>query len=280
MQVLAKDTGSKSYKAHKYSLDHAERPYIDYSEDTIIWERTAETRIQNTYVPLERKSIDLAKRSDQLLTYFLDGSRRVYKVDDHSYTMSVGRTVIYPIIAGQVGVGCCKRINKVVLPECFKREIVISVPDIANADGKAGFFEAMLIKLNQIPILKQMNTQIAKIIPYKTNTNASEKFEDRGTACIQDRMIQCEKDMVAELVKKGMLNQRNYLIKDGSLEYRPTKDIWNDERKSKIFKNNYNYVLGVSKNFNPEICKDINGKSNPGFIAELPLYHRTPVACY
>ena len=250
MQVLAKDTGSKSYKAHKYSLDHAERPYIDYSEDTIIWERTAETRIQNTYVPLERKSIDLAKRSDQLLTYFLDGSRRVYKVDDHSYTMSVGRTVI----------------------ECFKREIVISVPDIANADGKAGFFEAMLIKLNQIPILKQMNTQIAKIIPYKTNTNASEKFEDRGTACIQDRMIQCEKDMVAELVKKGMLNQRNYLIKDGSLEYRPTKDIWNDERKSKIFKNNYNYVLGVSKNFNPEICKDINGKSNPGFIAELPLY--------
>lgn len=47
-----------------------------------------------------------------------------------------------------------------------------------------------------------MNTQIAKIIPYKTNTNASEKFEDRGTACIQDRMIQCEKDMVAELVKK------------------------------------------------------------------------------
>lgn len=280
MQVLANDTGSKSYKAHKYSLDHAERPYIDYSEDTIIWERTAETRIQNTYVPLERKSIDLAKRSDQLLTYFLDGSRRVYKVDDHSYTMSGGRTVIYPIIAGQVGVGCCKRINKVVLPECFKREIVISVPDIANADGKAGFFEAMLIKLNQIPILKQMNTQIAKIIPYKTNTNASEKFEDRGTACIQDRMIQCEKDMVAELVKKGMLNQRNYLIKDGSLEYRPTKDIWNDERKSKIFKNNYNYVLGVSKNFNPEICKDINGKSNPGFIAELPLYHRTPVACY
>ena len=25
---------------------------------------------------------------------------------------------------------------------------------------------------------------------------------------------------------------------------------------------------------------DINGKPNPGFIAELPLYHRTPVACY
>jgi hypothetical protein len=39
-------------------------------------------------------------------------------------------------------------------------------------------------------------------------------------------------------------------------------------------------VLGASKQFNPEVCKDINGKSNPGFIAGLPLYHRTPVACF
>ena len=43
MQVLADETGGKSYKAHKYGLDHAERPFIDYSEDTIIWEKTAET---------------------------------------------------------------------------------------------------------------------------------------------------------------------------------------------------------------------------------------------
>ena len=47
-----------------------------------------------------------------------------------------------------------------------------------------------------------------------------------------------------------------------------------------MFKNNYSWVLGASKNFNPEICLDINGKPNPGFIADLPLYHRTPVACF
>ena len=39
-------------------------------------------------------------------------------------------------------------------------------------------------------------------------------------------------------------------------------------------------MIGASKNFNPEVCEDINGKPNPGFIAELPLYHRTPVAEY
>lgn len=30
MQVLANETGGKSYKAHKYGLDHADRPYLDY----------------------------------------------------------------------------------------------------------------------------------------------------------------------------------------------------------------------------------------------------------
>ena len=38
--------------------------------------------------------------------------------------------------------------------------------------------------------------------------------------------------------------------------------------------------MGLSKNFNPEVCLDINGKPNPAFIADLPLYCRTPVTCY
>ena len=217
-------------------------------------------------------------RSEQYLAYFLDGSRRVYKVDDHAYTTG-GRSVIYPIVAGQIGVGCCKRENKAVIPECFMREIVISVPNIADADGRPGFFKAMAIKLSELPVLQRMGIEIKSIIPYSTSVNP-EKFEDRGTAKIQDEMICCEKEMVAELVKKKMLDSEHYLVKDGSLEYRPTKDIISDKRKNMIFKNNYNYVIGVSKNFNPEICCDISGKPNPGYIAELPLYHRTPVACY
>lgn len=279
MQVLANVTGGKSYNAHKYGLDHVERPFIDYTEDEIIWERPAETRSCRSYVPLEKKSVELAERGEQFLTYFLDGSRRVYKVDDHSYTVAGGRNVIYPIIAGQIGIGCCKRVNRIMQPELFKREIVLSVPDIANADGKPGFFDGMAIKLNQLPVLQRMGIEIKSIIPYSTS-KSEEKYEDKGTACIQDRMVQCEKDMVAELVKKGMLNQRNYLVKDGTLEYRPTKDILKDKRKIQTFKNNYNWVIGVSKNFNPEVCRDNNGKPNPGYIADLKLYHRTPVACY
>ncbi len=158
MSILAEVTGGKSYKAHKYGLDHADRPFIDYGEDSIIWKKTAETNKSNRkYVPLGDLSIKLSTREEQLLSYFLDGSRRVFKVDNIAYTKSGGRSVIYPVVAGQIGVRCCKRENKHMFPMKFKGEFVLSIPDI-----------------------------------------------------------------------------------------------------------------GVSKNFNPEVCVDINGKPNPGFIADLP----------
>jgi len=86
MTVLAKETGGKSYKAHKYGLDHVERPFIDYGDDSIIWKKTAETTPHRKYVSLEALSKKLAARNEQLLTYFLDGSRRVFKVDDIAIT--------------------------------------------------------------------------------------------------------------------------------------------------------------------------------------------------
>ena len=212
MAILAEVTGGKSYKAHKYGLDHADRPFIDYGEDSIIWKKTAETDKSNRkYVPLEVLSKTLSAREEQRLTYFLDGSRRVFKVDDIAYTKSGGRSAIYPVVAGQIGVGCCKRENKRLIPEKFKREFVLSIPDIANADGKAGFFPATARKLNESPELKRLGIEFATIIPYRTAKNAEKKFEDLGTACIQDRMSQREKELVAELVREGKLNQDNYL---------------------------------------------------------------------
>ena len=280
MDILEDVTGGKSYKAHKYGLDHAERPSIDYGENDNIWKKTAETTRHKTYIDLSDLCKKLAMRDGQIFAYFLDGSRRVFKVDDIAYSQSGGRSVIYPVIAGQIGVGCCCRVNKRIAPEKFKREIVLSMPDIANADGKSGFFPATAKKLNDSDELKRLGVEFSTILPYKTAKNIDKKFEDRATACVQDRMIEREKELVAELVREGKLSQDSYLIKDGSLEYRPSNEDRADKKKLQTFKNNYNWVIGASKNFNPEICVDINGNPNPGFIANLPLYARTPVSEY
>lgn len=280
MNILAEVTGGKSYKAHKYGLDHTDRPTVDYGDSEIVWKRRAETTPHKSYIDLSRLCKNLASRNDQILSYFLDGSRRVFKVDDIAYAQSGGRSVIYPVIAGQIGVGCCHRADKKVIPEKFKREYVLSMPDKADADGKPGFWPATAKKLSECDELKRLGIEFSTILPYKTSKSDDKKFEDRATACVQDRMIESEKKLVEELVREGKLNQDNYLVKDGSLEYRPSKQDKADRKRYQTFKNNYNWVIGASKNFNPEVCEDINGKPNPGFIADLPLFHRTPVAEY
>lgn len=271
---LARETSGTSYKAHKYSLDHEERPQLDY-EHYNIWKRNAETQLQKTWIPIPH-----IYQNESLFRYFLDGSRRVFKVDDISYKESGGRSQVYPLVAGQIGVGCCRREDKQLKPDKFKGEVVLSMPDKADADRIKGFFPALAKKLNERHNLRQFGLKFATILPYKTSKDDDSKYLDRGTACIQARMIEREKELVDELVREGKLNQDSYLIKDGSLEYRISDDLRKNEREYLKFKNNYNWVLGVSKSFNPESCKDINGKPNPGFIAELPLYNRTPVACY
>lgn len=85
-----------------------------------------------------KKSINLKQLADQLqevgepslFKYFLDGSRHVFKVDDIAYNKQV-----FPVVAGQIGIGCCKRENKRMQKERFYRELVLALPDKANADG-------------------------------------------------------------------------------------------------------------------------------------------------
>ena len=95
MSILEEAAGGKGYKENKKGLDDAGRRLIDYGEGSIIWKKTAETNKTNRkYVTLEALSKKLSVRDEQLLTYFLDGSRRVFKVDDIAYTKSGGRSVI------------------------------------------------------------------------------------------------------------------------------------------------------------------------------------------
>jgi hypothetical protein len=199
------------------------------------------------------------------------------------FDKSGNRTAIYPIVAGQIGVGCCRREDKRMYCEKLEREIVISMPDIAQSSGKKqGFLTATAQKLNdgtELTRIKKSGWKFSTILPYKS-ANEDKDYNDKGTAQIQTRMMENEQKTVAALVSEKKLNDKNYLVKDGSLEYRPSKELRADPRQYQKFKNNYDYVVGVSKRFNPEVCLDTNGKANPGFIADLPLYSRTPVAYF
>lgn len=275
LDLLEEQTGGKCYTSFQYCFDATENPSIKYDENQdykLEPKRHGETD--------NIKSIkDISGRAKQiegnpLFKYFLDGSRRVYKVDD----IEINRKV-FPIIGGQIGVACCERKN----PSTFKQAIlehnlIISLPSEADKDGRNSeqFFHSIAVKINNLPKVKQFNLNFQKVLSYSSKQlEANEKYEDRGTAKIQDEMIECEKKIVNELAKKHLLNFDSYLLKDGSLQYQKTGV--GDFREMSKFKSNYQSVVGVSKSFNPIL--DGNTK-HASVIAKLPPYHRTPAFYY
>ena len=287
LKLIAKETCGESYQAHKIELeletDTASR--IDNREPIIGNPKLSETKKIKGYLSIAELSKKISQTNSPILTYFLDGSRHIYKIDNISYQHSSSRKMVYPIVAGQVTVGCCRREQKKMFAENFLSEIVLTLPDVANFNDSKGFFPALTKKINDKLNAKKFKFSVSKILEYSIShtDNKAQEFENRAIAKIQEHMYQAEQNMVADLVMHGKLNQRNYLVKDGSLEYRVSTDLLNDKRKLLSFRNNYGYVIGVSKKFNPALWTTgtgANSKPNPGFIAELPLYHRTPVICF
>jgi len=271
---IAQETSGNSFKTFKYCFEKVDVPSVIYDDpNDISFKRYGETGKFKGYKDLEGHSKRISNYPP-LFRYFLDGSRRTYKIDDIAYNNR-----IYPIVAGQIGVGCCERND----PNHFKlkkleKSFVLSLPACADKDGKGNlFFNNLTSKLNNHLSVKSKNISFEKVLSYEDRGD-SDKYENKGIATIQDEMIDKEKKIVVALTKANALNDDSYLIKDGSLEYAAMRT--GDYKDLSIIKSNFRRVVGVSKSFNPERCEDEKGKSNATRIANLPLYHRTAAYMY
>lgn len=278
VSYVAKETQGKPFASFKYCFDTVDMPHVLYEEQ------------ENSYTPLKQyaesvhdpKSRDLKSLAAEcmqrapLFRYFLDGSRKVYKVDDIQYDNKV-----FPVVSGQVSVACCERLldsenNFSTFRHCAEEVYsVLCLPVKANMDGVDNglFFGKLCSKIKAIPDVGT-KANIRKVLYYLTTIQGKETLENKAIAVIQDDMIECEKSIVADLTVKHLLTEDRYLIKDGSIQYKPMKT--GDFRELSKIRNNYRHVIGVSKTFNPNLMKDKKGQSNAGEIARLPLFHRTP----
>lgn len=273
LSFLEAETSGKSFKTHKYCFDKIEIPNLIYDDhQNLTLKKYGETEKITSTRALFEKAQQILQFSKPIFSYFLDGSRRAYKVDDIAYDNRV-----YPIIAGQIGVGCCQRNESGNLIKKFiEHHLVLSIPENASKDRRKNlFFSNLARKINEQDFLKKRGLVFSKILDYADlKLQVGEKYENLGIAKIQDEMIEQEKKIVAFLAQKNLLNENSYLLKDGSLEYKTMKS--GDFKDLSIIKSNYKSVVGVSKSFNPEKCENIRGQSNAKKIAELALYHRTP----
>lgn len=288
MEVIANQTDGISYKSHRFCYDSSPKSGIEYdpTNNAEVWiPKGEDVNPKNANVSVK----DLAKRladETSCFKYFLDGSRHTYKIDDISYEKSV-----YPVIAGQIGVGCCSRENKNLQKEIFERKLVIVLPDKAREDewNFKVHYSALCNSINKNNFLTKIGIKFDEILDYSTTlpTDGS-TFENLGIARVQDSMIQLEKDVVAELVSKNKLRDNAMLIKDGSLQYQKMSKTDRKEGNDlldKKFRDRYTHVIGVSKSFNPTKCytgesKSGNAKSDSQRVARLKPFERTPVNMY
>lgn len=273
IKVLEKETGINCFETFRRCLDHERGSLLEYDNFTHEFMREqGETTRYSGARNIRNIALNWVQRSP-VINLFMDGSRRTYKIID----MPIGSQV-FPVVAAQVGVAACKRIDKHLIPAEHINHIVLAFPDKFDSEGKnakqhRAFLQDLMQKLNA----GQNMVHIDRLLLYPTQAN--ENFEDKAIAKIQDYMIEQEKFLVQELVSKNEINDHSWLIKDGSLEYSKISDK-DDKFAFCRIRNNYKRVIGVSKSFNPELAKLKNNRSAAGLIASLKPFERTPAAMY
>ena len=96
------------------------------------------------YHAIDKEDI-ISRHDDSPLTYFLDGSRHVYKASD-----VIINGVVYPVVAGQIVVGCCKRVDRKMQPaeigEC--RKLILALPKAYDADNYGWIYNSLFTDCN------------------------------------------------------------------------------------------------------------------------------------
>ncbi len=125
---IERATNGHSFDSHRYSLDDIDQSSIVYEDQReIVWKEYGETEKLRKPIYLKREA-DKRAGYPSAFCYFLDGSRRTYRIDD----MAFGKN-IYPIVVRQVGVGYTVRDERLSMHpvSATKPYIIVVLPDKA-----------------------------------------------------------------------------------------------------------------------------------------------------
>jgi len=276
------------YNTRKFSLDETIKDTVSENSDLDInpvndaGKFAEDDCSRQDTVLISEKDIKNIRRP--WFKYFLDGSRHVYKVDD----IAIGDK-IYPVLAGQLVVGCCYREDR----DSFKKakiisKIVVALPKLFYTkrakieDFAKSYCEQMNEKLTkENRFFREHNIKVDKITFYETSVAETDlnKYRNSGIAKIQNEMTDEEQLMVRDLCREKKLGDTAWLIKDGSLQYNPNFSNM-DLAQFNSMRSNYNRVVGVSKSFNPDLLKNFQGKKMAPIIAGLKPFERTKAYVY
>ena len=262
MEDVFEGSKFKCLPYEKRNLD--EDPYSEYGEyDPRIRGRMFENPETHTISTVPTTGVDETVPS--ILTYFMDGSRRVFRFSD--VILPDGR--YYPVLAGQVGVAVLQRGNeRAVTPmrKYVRYEKMLVFPDTINQTDQG----ALRTELAN----RKLQFAVDTYPTGKAGGNQNEDYINIGTKKILDRMHDLELDAVRRMMADRDLRDNAMLVVDGSLQFR--REVLQRNQFSITQLAN---VIGISKSFTPSqpVVGSRGSKHLGTYLQNLEYGQRTPV---
>lgn len=252
------------YHNESLDLDHYyQEPYQDEDDE-----------IKEMGVPFEtdqskkKRSIDLANedRTYSGFSFFMDGSRRTYKIGD---VVLEGKK-IFPVVVAQVRAGCTERDdqNKLHSFGGIRRKNLLLLSDKTNDVDFAEIRQRIL----KTRTAQELNLDVVK---YRFDPAKDNVPVNAAIAKANSIMHDLEIEILCDMVISGKLKPDHMLVVDGPLQF-----IRQDTGKPEFADLFYN-VAGVSKSFDPMLptsSKARRGGAQIGTeLLKLDYGERTPV---
>ena len=252
------------YQNESLDLDHYyQEPYQDENDEIKEMGKPFETDESKKI-----RTLDLANedRTYSGFSYFMDGSRRTYKIGD----MVLEGKKIYPVVVAQVRAGCTERDQQKKLHThgSVQRKNLLLLSDKMNTVD----FQEIRQRILKTQMAKDLHLDI---VSYHFDPVKDSVPVNAAIAKANSMMHDMEIDILGQMVNSGTLEPNHMLIVDGPLQF-----IRQDTGKPE-FADMFYSVVGVSKSFDPMLPTSSKSKrGGPQIGAELlKLEHgqRTPV---
>lgn len=252
------------YQNESLDLDHYyQEPYQDEGEEIKEMGKPFETDQSK-----KKRKIDLEveDRSYSGFSFFMDGSRRTYKIGD----MVLEGKKIYPVVVAQIRAGCTERDSSKKLHTHEKilcKNLLLISDKINDVD-----FAEIKVRILKTKMAQSLHLDI---VPYHFDQTKDSVPVNAAIAKANTTMHDMEINILGKMVNSETLEPDRMLIVDGPLQF-----IKQDTGKAEFADMFYN-VVGVSKSFNPML--PTSGKAKRGGtqigaeLLKLEYGERTPV---
>lgn len=252
------------YHNESLDLDHYyQEPYQDENDEI---KEIGEPFETNKSKKKRKYNLTEEDRSFSNFTYFMDGSRRTYKIGD----IVIDDKKIYPVVVAQVRAGCTKRDSNQKLhtyEEIGCKNLLLLTDKMNDVD-----FAEIKQRIIKTKMAKDLYLDVVK---YKFNPLKDNVPVNAAIAKANSIMHDMEINILEKMVNSNVLKPDQMLIVDGPLQF-----IKHDTGKPEFADMFYN-VVGISKSFDPMLPtanKAKRGSTQIGTeLLKLEFGERTPV---